>query len=639
MTGLKDVDIIEHKPVTSPLKESRPNSDPMKRRDDGSAQVQSAHPNPPVTRKLPENDRSELKAEAASSFQSSHTPTSPKFKTKTNSDPRHGLPPMLSPTLPAEIEEELAKLTPSIRGGFVSSRVSSASPSVHIRDQKRAVTASGQVRTAYTAPAPSSPKQGPKDLKQITSAPRQRTLDQSANQKTDSSNSLMRSKIVKLKIKNKGNRRILMQYLRMKPTPNRGNQSFGSKPTISTVATAVSKSDAAKLPAQNISGQKKQSKNNGSSGPEEPLAKRKPTKRRASAIEEDDLEEPNPKHARVVGQHHKDANPDRTQFSQQPDDLHQTKHATKANVSAPTSSSLPSSAQKAHLNVLSSSMQRTGSQESVATPARDITPATNGHKIESPTRREWLKENRIEATRLLRLATDIKHDSDASLKHLHGEAYEEHRKIGSVIATEAVLCFVLAAMVSDEPGRSSNNPSNTDLWKSTRDFIASLSSIHAKKFQYLFGFLKQLEGIVCDTLVYQHDMRGDAILREYNRLKGQESVAAVPNADAYIAENWTFLKEAQETRNRSRAVWREGQHALFDPDLERDFPKTWSRRRSFPGRGKGRDPVTLNNYGKEGFALPLGINSTGLDAVNFGLSFLEEFCEKEGLQWKPKLVL
>ena len=30
----------------------------------------------------------------------------------------HGLPPMLSPTLPADIEEELAKRTPGLHGGF-----------------------------------------------------------------------------------------------------------------------------------------------------------------------------------------------------------------------------------------------------------------------------------------------------------------------------------------------------------------------------------------------------------------------------------------------------------------------------------------------------------------------------------------
>lgn len=639
MIGVMDTNVIEQGPLASSMKRSRLNPESTKGAHEETMRMQPAHLSPAEVHKPSENNKLKPEAEKTSMHKRNHMPTATTSETKIRSALRHGLPPMLSPTLPADIEEELAKLTPSIRGGFVSSRVSSASPSMHTKDQKRNVSANGQTKSLPSAFAPSSPKQRPQDSKQITSAPRQQNQDKSSHPKADSSVPTKRSKIVKLRIKNKGNRKTLIQYLRMKPTPNRGNSNIGSKSIISSATASASKNNVSKpsAPIKTV-GQKKPSHQEGSSDTDEPLAKRKPNKRPASEVEDGDFEESISKRGRGLGQQPKDVTPDQSQSTRTLGAFHQNKHSIKASTSTPISSSLPSSGQKAHLNVLGSAMQRTGSQESVATPARDVTPTTNGQKVESPTRLEWLGKTKKEANRLIKLATEIKHDSDVFLK-LDGQAYEEQRKRGSVVATEAVLCFVLAAMVSDEPGRSSNNPSNTELWKSTRDFIQSLSSNHAKKFQYLFGFLKQLEGVVCDTLVYQHDMRGDAILREYNGLKGQESVAALTNADSYIAENWAFLKEAQETRIRSRAVWREGQHALFDPDLEQNFPKTWSHRRSFPGRGKGRDPVTLNNYGKEGFALPLGINSTGLDVVNFGMSFLAEFCEKEGLQWKPKLIL
>ena len=641
MTGEKDAIVLEQGPSTPPAKKSRPTVEPVKNE---LAKIEHVHPRGvqpamssstagPVSQ---EREKSSSKEEKASISKGGETPAYTSSVQKGDTALLHGLPPMLSPTLPAEIEEELAKLTPGIRGGLVSSRVSSASPSVHIKDHKHPVSASGQMKATSSGPAPSTSKPRPHDLKQITSAPRQQHDDQASHVNAGSFTPTKKSKIVKLKIRNKGNRRTLMQYLRMKPTPNRGSQHVASK---STSAEATSYAKASKIAAQSKPSRKiKPSGQDESSDTDEPLARRKSKKRHASELEDDDFERRDVKRGRGSGQQQRERTLEQSQSSRQVDASNQNKHPVKATVSTPTQS-LPGSAQKTHLNIMSSTMQRTGSQESVATPARDITPTANGHKTESPERREWKKEVKIEISRLLKLATEIKHDSDAFLKHLKGEDYEEHREIGSVIATEAVLCFVLAAMVSDEPGRSSHNPSNTDLWKSTRDFTASLSSIHARKFQYLFGLLKQLEGLVCDTLTYQHDMRGEAILREYNRLKGQEAVAATPNADSYIAENWTFLKEAQETRLRSRTAWREGQHALFDPELERQFPKTWSRRRAFPSRGKGRDPVSLNNYAKEGFALPLGINSTGLDAVNFGLSFLAELCEKDGLQWEPKLVL
>ena len=625
MTGTKDTTVVDQEIPSPPVKKPRHSDKSIKSED---AKAKQAHeiksgnsktitPVEPEPKGL-EKPKHKEHTKSPSDGDIASIDTLPVKKTKEAL--LHGLPPMLSPTLPAEIEEELAKLTPGLRGGLTSSRAPSLSPSVYSKERKRDASTDPKSKPSSENRAPSTPKQSSRDPKQITSAPRQQHEDDDAHSNLGSKAS-KKSKIVKIKIKNKKNRSTLINYLRMRPTPNRGSGKTLVKSGLVDVPSDHNsiKSISKPKPSKAI----RSPEESESSGNDEPLATQKSSKRRVTGLDDVDFGRSQPKRAKGSEQ------------ASLPQDPSSTK-----SVAATPKQAMPNSAQKSHLSVKSTAMQRTASQESAATPARDNTPTANGHKPESPDRREWKNNVRLECNRLVKLATDIKHESDDYLKRMIGREYEEHRQLGSVLATEASLCFVLAAIVSDEPDRSTKRHSDPALWKSTRDFMSSLSSTHAKKFQYLYGFLKQVEGVVGDTIAYQHDMRGEAILREYYRLKhGEATATAVTNPDSYIAENWSFLKDAQETRMVARSAWRDGQLSLYIPDLEQEFPKTWSQRRKFAGRGKGRDPVTLKNYGKEGFALPLGVNSTALDVVNFGLSFLGEFCEKEGIKWKPRLIL
>lgn len=644
MNATSDTGGVVHDTATPPLKKTRVNDQPIKGEEAEKNQQNSIksvdsksisaaapkpgkHPKPmpaaePKSQGIENLEREEDKGLAPNS-KAAHLEILSAKK-----PPLHGLPPMLSPTLPAEIEEELAKRTPGLRGGLASSRVSSRSPSIHSKDSKREASTGPKAKLSSDSLAPSTPKLSSRDPKQITSAPRHQQEDDGTHSNAESVVS-KRSKIITLKIKKRTNRETLMKYLKLPPTPNRRS----TKTTVKSDSIGIaSDTNSSKVPRQSKSfGIIKSPRENESSGNDEPLSMLKSNKRRATDLDYEDIGRGNAK--RMKGS--KPASQDISKVSPSP----QQKTTGKAVAVTPTQT-LPNAAQKSHLNVKSTAMQRTASQESVATPARDNTPNANGHKPDSPELREWKNNIKHETNRLIKLATEIKHDSDVYLRNLMGREYEESRPLGCILATEATLCFMLAAIVTDELGRSSKAYSDPRLWKSTHHFLQSLSSLHAKKFQYVYGFLKQLEGVVCDTIAYQHDMRGEAILREYNRLKnGEAAPPTVRSPNSYIAENWAFLKESQETRQQARSAWREGQMSLFDQDLEREFPKTWSGRRDFASRGKGRDPVTLNHYGKEGFALPLGVNSTALDAVNFGLAFLKELSEKENIKWEPKLVL
>ena len=403
-----------------------------------------------------------------------------------------------------------------------------------------------------------------------------------------------KSLIVKLQIKSKSGRKQLSQYLRLKPTPSKGLLS--------------NKADKSDMHTEN----------------EKASGISKPHKRQASQ-DEDGSNEPLAKRRKIPG-----LVPQKTQDP-------------KLHVPPTSSSSRPTNSQDKRLqatvtSLKSIAMSRTESQDSVPTPvkpSRDASPHTTT-KGDSQERRLWKSNCRKEANKFIALATNIKHDSDKYLKQQN--THSDQKKLGVVIAAESVLCFVLAGMISDEPYRIINREGNQDLWKSTREFVHSLASNHGRPFQHLYGFLQQLEGLIGDTLDYHNETHVAAVFREYYKLKGREEAGEVANAEEYITQFYhRLLKETHNNRTLSRIAWREGDLALYHMELALKFPETWGQQRSYPGRGKGRDPVYLYNYAKDGFALPMGPNTTGLEAVNFGLAFLKEFCEKDDLDWQPKL--
>ena len=619
MTGANNPNVIAHTSPAPAAKKHRIKDEPAKDKSKDASEAKSSKSSSAGVTNAEDSAKSASKHEKAVSAKACNTSAAISSTSKADPPPLHGLPPMLSPTLPDDIEEELARLTPALRGGYLSaaSRVSSVSPSVGSKDHRLSVSASNQAKASTGAVTISTPQRS-QDPKAITSAPRQ--------QKT--------RLVILLKIKKKANRSTLSQYLKLKPTPKH----------------PLSSNDTSKpAPAKPSS---KPSRQNESSESDGPLRDRKIGARRASEKDDDDFT-PDSKRRKGSGQRQGPQQQNRTSS--------QSQAAQKARSSRPSSTSHPnkpsrqpltSTPQKGHLSapingIMSDPMQRTGSQESAATPvqpSRDATPTvpttnTNGHSVQAPEKLKLLADVKAESNRLVALATKIKHDADAYLR-LQGQAYKDNRKLGSIIATEASLCFILAAMVSDETGRSTNRLSNVDLWKSTRCYIESIATLHARPDKHLFGLMNQLEGVICDMLSYHFDMRADAVMREYNKFKEAGGAVTDPaKSEELLVSHWEIFKESRDASSQSRRAWRDGEANLFHPDIAKYFPKTWLTRRLSASRGKGRDPVPLDDYAKDGYSLPLGINTTGLEAVNFGLAFLSELAEKDGLEWMPKFGL
>ncbi|KAL9125475.1 MAG: hypothetical protein Q9217_005328 [Psora testacea] len=508
------------------------------------------------------------------------SPTLPNVKSYT-------LPPLLSPTLPPEIEAALAKskgTRAEHNGSFnTTSRAPNYSASSN-RPKSDTVTSVSQVSSRGTAksssPTPATIEKQHKG-KSSTSTSWGDAMQQGHFKDTKKPILWLR-----LKIKKK-HRRELSQYLRLKPTPTKLHWKKQSPPQQRNVE------DNSGATASSV------------------------TKRERPHCNEDD---PGPHNKR----------------RRESDNSVQRVETPGLPVSSPLPSN-PVSFQKSRLAApsnlpKSSAMRRAGSgQGSASTPfgqSRHDTPSSLGR--ESPLRHELRAEYRTESTRLVNLARGLKHDSDKYLKL--EKASEEQQKLGVIIATESVLCFILAAVVNDEPSRRDGHAGNASQWKSILPLLRILTE-RAKPYQHIYGLLQQLEGVMRDTMHYYDLWTLRSILRDYERME------AVADQEAALQKNHVALKESYENEMRASLAWREGQSALWVTELQSAFPKTWSQARRFPGRGKALDVVPLKEYAKDGFALPMGPLTSGLEAVNFGLSLLVEHCEKEGIQWAPKLLL
>lgn len=531
-----------------PIQDEVPSPEPPQKKIRALSPKQSPLPKVPLgpTANVKDSKTSEESLQKEAKGASTAAPKKSGIKAPaTEADFSLDLPPMLSPTLPASIEAELAKLTNGIHKKKAPGAVNHAGPAVSAK-----VESVGDLAIRKT------------------------------------------SMVVILKIKSKANRKQLAQYLKLKPTPKRSleKQQVGrSEPATSTKG----------------------------------LSQSRPAKKELGMDESE-------AGTSLIKKH-------------KPKNASLQKPSTPASQREPSpSNSRPSSSQAIHLatpmNIAKSfAMNRTLSQESDPTPlkpSRDVTPGTATGKADSPDRRHFVSECKAEAKKFVDLAREIKHDSDAYLKK-DGRTPEE-KKLGVVIATESTLSFILAATISDEIYRTVNQVGATDLWNSTRDFINPLAAKHARQFPHLYGLLNQIEGLVCDTLHYHFDVRAEAVFRKFNDLKAKDPA----KAEEYLRSNErNLLKQSHEIRVNGRNAWREGEAALYHTELSANFPKTWAKQRTHPGKGKGRDPVCLQAYAKDGFALPMGPNSTGLEAVNFGLALLDEFCRKEKVEWKRKLKI
>lgn len=297
----------------------------------------------------------------------------------------------------------------------------------------------------------------------------------------------------------------------------------------------------------------------------------------------------------------------------------------------------PNSAAKSHIfnpkgDVKSATMRRIASLDGeVKTPSaalREGTPSVpgsaeranrEGRPTSSTTSAASAEEAalwRVEQQKYLDLGKHLKHELDGIVKK-DGVLMKDPiaNKKGCPIGVESILCYMLGFTALDELGRVRGKPGSSTAWESLLSLFDYVKAITSSA-SHIYGFILQLEGM-CRNTIHSYDLE---------RL--EREAGAAPSE---------FIGRLVENARSAHKVWLAGTTGLSIDDLQRSFPKTWAKRVSAPTARNGPEKLVPGKFALSGYYLPLASTSTAVEAAVMGWSFLAEWAEMEGVEWKGRI--
>ncbi|KAL8804200.1 MAG: hypothetical protein Q9200_005924 [Gallowayella weberi] len=227
---------------------------------------------------------------------------------------------------------------------------------------------------------------------------------------------------------------------------------------------------------------------------------------------------------------------------------------------------------------------------------------------------------KAEFTKYADMAKSLKRAADALAKLPDGQINPDSvaRRQGLAKAIETALCFMLAFTLKDEAARIKRVPGDRAVWVSLLPYFKFLKSLTlGKESPQLQGLFYQLEAVCRDTIGrcdFEHVERD-------------------------VSTDEAFVKQMVENQRLAKQAWVDGTEVLTHDHLREMYPESWAQRSKGLVSGTERDKLIPNHYGDGGFFLPLGSNSSAIEAVRAGWCFLGEWCKKEGVKWKGKMGL
>ena len=261
------------------------------------------------------------------------------------------------------------------------------------------------------------------------------------------------------------------------------------------------------------------------------------------------------------------------------------------------------------------------------------------------------------------------------------------QKLSAALVVESILCFMLSFRLLDEANRSTSRNGDRSSWRSLLPLLSQTCRT-TTQYPYIHGLACQIEAIVRDLI---RDLDVEALCS--NRLlvgaiEGSTATStddpSLPSSSSARRTNLSTLRD--ETLDNMRQIdrlWSLGLTHLSKESLRKDFPDTWEAQAKVPqsqpsspgkstGRpsssassslaggvvvgvggggggagsgagggggsgGKNREKLIAKQYREEGYYLPMGPTSSILEVVRFGGRVLDEWTEKEGVEWVGRM--
>jgi len=179
-----------------------------------------------------------------------------------------------------------------------------------------------------------------------------------------------------------------------------------------------------------------------------------------------------------------------------------------------------------------------------------------------------------------------------------------------------------------------NRPGEVEqTWKTLLPLCLSYARC-TKDFAHLDGLRSYLSSIIASAICTHVAQRASST-------RPHDSPHDMPHADlakqhTSIADNFSLL--ADHTLKMSRH-FQDARIALPASDLQTLYKKTWAGRETNMKLARESDKTSAATLLAGPYFLPLGMDTTPVQAVRFGLAFLREYCDKEGISYRLRVSL
>jgi hypothetical protein len=166
-------------------------------------------------------------------------------------------------------------------------------------------------------------------------------------------------------------------------------------------------------------------------------------------------------------------------------------------------------------------------------------------------------------------------------------------------------------------------------WKTLLPLCLSYARC-TRDFQHLDGLRSYLSSVIASAICTQVSQR-------FSSAKSHDSPQDInhPESARHHVENFALLSDHTLKMNRH---YQDARVALPFEDLQNTYRKTYAGRET--NVKLAREPEKVSGARMSGpYFLPLGTDTTPIQAVRFGLKFLHEYCEKEKLEYSLRVNL
>ncbi|KAK7533832.1 uncharacterized protein J3D65DRAFT_458520 [Phyllosticta citribraziliensis] len=249
--------------------------------------------------------------------------------------------------------------------------------------------------------------------------------------------------------------------------------------------------------------------------------------------------------------------------------------------------------------------------------------------------------------KLNELGRRIKHETQALSQPVGKQAPPlKDRKRAAVMSIECILTYMAAYFCQDYRVHLLNHPNTNENWRTMLPLFRYFKS-GCQSFPVLEGLRLQLGAIISHrvaTVVAQQSVSQTGHEGEKDK-DSQGSSFGAPGSTIQMSADKALAVMSENVKFLGTMLG-ESRGKLSIDDLIDHFPRTWDGRTRQGDSDSGATVPDMSKWEQlspgnlEGpYFLPLGVETTPVQAVRMGLVFLDEWMKREGVDYKLQLKL